>query len=222
MGWLTPASAAINAVETATTSPVTAVTATVVAVTVTSINTAGGVIEEDTIVPLIRGVVIDLVRRRIKIPVFRYVEAIDTISNLTTAAVPASVPTARGMVVAEENTFVPVVRICRCNVTVAVLIAVITAVTAATSAVVLVATTAAITPPITAARGMVIEENTYVPLIRGMVSQGGWRGALDLIRDMVKQGVQPRLRYGQHCSTTFFIPVAVEVRPQFWGTGAWD
>ncbi|CAM9144570.1 unnamed protein product [Ectocarpus sp. 12 AP-2014] len=43
-------------------------------------------------------------------------------------------------------------------------------------------------------RGMVIEENTYVPLIRGMVSHGNCHDAFDLIKDMVNQGVQPRLR----------------------------
>lgn len=47
-----------------------------------------------------------------------------------------------------------------------------------------------------AERGMVIEENTYVPLIRGMVSHGNCHDAFDLIKDMVNQGVQPRLRCG--------------------------
>ena len=41
---------------------------------------------------------------------------------------------------------------------------------------------------------MVIEENTYVPLIRGMVRNGDCQGAFGLIKDMVNQGVQPRLR----------------------------
>eukprot|EP00903_Cladosiphon_okamuranus_P011557 g10877.t2 len=43
-------------------------------------------------------------------------------------------------------------------------------------------------------RGMVIEENTYVPLIRGMVRNGDYQGAFGLVKDMVNQGVQPRLR----------------------------
>lgn len=43
---------------------------------------------------------------------------------------------------------------------------------------------------------MVVEENTFVPLIRGLVARGNCGGALDLIRDMVRQGVQPRLRCG--------------------------
>ncbi|CAM9440644.1 unnamed protein product [Scytosiphon promiscuus] len=43
-------------------------------------------------------------------------------------------------------------------------------------------------------RGMVIEENTFVPIIRGMVSRGNYRGAFDQIKSMVNQGVQPRLR----------------------------
>ncbi|CAM9827743.1 unnamed protein product, partial [Discosporangium mesarthrocarpum] len=43
-------------------------------------------------------------------------------------------------------------------------------------------------------RGMLIEENTYVPLIRGMVNSGDSHGALNLIRDMVLQKVEPRLR----------------------------
>lgn len=45
-----------------------------------------------------------------------------------------------------------------------------------------------------AERGIVIEESTFVPLIRGLVSQNDYQGALDLINDMVLQGVQPRLR----------------------------